>query len=51
MRSPCPVTASQFGRERVAARDLAPDREVALWWDQDDAVLLPEESTQEEEGK
>ncbi len=43
-----PVTASKFGRERIAARDLTPDREVALWWDKDDAVLLPEESTQEE---
>jgi spermidine/putrescine transport system ATP-binding protein len=44
-----PVTASKFGRERIAASDLTPDREVALWWDSDDAVLLPEESTQEEE--
>ena len=40
-----PLTASQFGRERAAARDLNPDREVALWWRPDDAVLLPEEST------
>jgi spermidine/putrescine transport system ATP-binding protein len=46
---PVPLTASQFGRERATARDLAPDREVAIWWDKDDAVLLPEESTQEEE--
>ena len=44
-----PVTASKFGRERIAARDLTPDREVALWWDPADAVLLPEESTQEED--
>ena len=44
-----PVTASKFGRERIAARDLTPDREVALWWDPDDGVLLPEESKQEEE--
>jgi len=44
-----PLTATQFGRERIAARDLALDREVAIWWDKDDAVLLPEESTQEEE--
>jgi spermidine/putrescine transport system ATP-binding protein len=44
-----PVTASKFGRERIAARDLTPDREVALWWDPADAVLLPEEPTQEEE--
>jgi ABC-type Fe3+/spermidine/putrescine transport system ATPase subunit len=44
-----PVTASTFGRERISARDLAPDREVALWWDAADGVLLPEESTQDEE--
>ena len=29
--------------------DLVPDREVALWWEPDDGVLLPEESQQEEE--
>jgi spermidine/putrescine ABC transporter ATP-binding subunit len=44
-----PVTASKFGRESIAARDLMPDREVAIWWDPDDGVLLPEESIQEEE--
>jgi ABC-type Fe3+/spermidine/putrescine transport system ATPase subunit len=44
-----PLTATKFGRERIAARDLTPDREVALWWDKDDAVLLPEESTMEED--
>ena len=44
-----PLTATKFGRERIIARDLTPDREVALWWDKDDAVLLPEESTKEEE--
>jgi spermidine/putrescine transport system ATP-binding protein len=43
-----PLTVSQFGRERIAARDLAPDREVSLWWDPEDAVLLAEETTQEE---
>ena len=43
-----PVTAAKFGRERMIASDLAPDREVALWWDKDDAVLLPDESTTEE---
>ena len=43
-----PITVSQFGRERMAAGDLAPDREVSLWWDPDDAVLLAEETTQEE---
>jgi spermidine/putrescine ABC transporter ATP-binding subunit len=45
---PAPITVSQFGRERLAAGDLAPDREVSLWWDPEDAVLLAEESTQEE---
>jgi ABC-type Fe3+/spermidine/putrescine transport system ATPase subunit len=44
-----PLTASQFGRERTAARDLAPDRELALWWEQEDAVLLPEGPTDDEE--
>jgi spermidine/putrescine transport system ATP-binding protein len=42
-----PVTAAKFGRDRAAARDLTPDREVALWWSSDDAILLPEESTDE----
>jgi len=45
---PLPLTASQFGRERLAARELTPDREVSLWWDADDAVLLVQEPTQEE---
>ena len=45
-----PITVSQFGRERMAAGDLTPDREVSLWWDPEDAVLLAEETTQEEEG-
>ena len=39
-----PLTASRFGRDRIATGELAPDREVALWWDKHDAVLLPEES-------
>jgi spermidine/putrescine ABC transporter ATP-binding subunit len=43
-----PLTAARFGRDMLA-RDLTLDREVALWWDKDDAVLLPEESTTEEE--
>ena len=43
-----PITVSQFGRERIAANELTPDREVSLWWDADDAVLLAQESTQEE---
>ena len=44
-----PISVSQFGRDRIAAGDLTPDREVALWWDPNDAVLLPEDSTEEEE--
>jgi spermidine/putrescine transport system ATP-binding protein len=43
-----PITAAQFGSERTTARDLTPDREVAIWWNQEDTVLLPEESTEEE---
>ena len=43
-----PLTASLFGRERLAARELTPDREVSLWWDADDAVLLSQEPMQEE---
>jgi hypothetical protein len=33
----------------MIASELTPNREVALWWDKDDAVLLPEGSTKEEE--
>jgi spermidine/putrescine transport system ATP-binding protein len=44
-----PITASQFGHDRIAAGDLTPDREVALWWDAHDAVLLPEDSIDLEE--
>jgi spermidine/putrescine transport system ATP-binding protein len=43
------VTASTFGRERIATSDLARDREVALWWSPDDAVLLSDRTTQGEE--
>jgi hypothetical protein len=46
--SDVPLTVAQFGRERIAAGELTPDREVALWWDSDDAVLLPIQPTQEE---
>jgi len=46
---PVPITASLFGRERLAARDLVPDMEVSLWWDADDAVLLTETQSAEEE--
>jgi spermidine/putrescine transport system ATP-binding protein len=43
------VTASSFGRERIATSDLSRDREVALWWSPDDAVLLSSSTTQGEE--
>jgi ABC-type Fe3+/spermidine/putrescine transport system ATPase subunit len=43
------VTASAFGRERIDTSDLARDREVALWWSPDDAVLLSGKTTQGEE--
>jgi spermidine/putrescine ABC transporter ATP-binding subunit len=43
-----PLTASLFGRERLAALDLTPDMEVSLWWEPDDAVLLTEAQTEEE---
>jgi spermidine/putrescine transport system ATP-binding protein len=46
---PAPITASLFGRERMAALGLTPDMEVSLWWDRDDAVLLTEPQSQEEE--
>jgi spermidine/putrescine transport system ATP-binding protein len=45
------LTAARFGRERVDTRALARDREVALWWDPDDAVLLTDPTTQEQEGE
>jgi spermidine/putrescine transport system ATP-binding protein len=44
-----PVLASLFGREQVTERDLKLDQEVTLWWDPDDAVLLPETHPQHEE--
>jgi hypothetical protein len=47
--SDVPLIASQFGRDRISTDELTPDREVALWWDSDDAVLLPNESTKEED--
>jgi spermidine/putrescine ABC transporter ATP-binding subunit len=43
-----PLTVSRFGRERVESVDLTPDREVALWWDSSDAVLLEQETTKED---
>ena len=44
-----PVLASLFGREQVGERDLNPDQEVTLWWEPDDAVLLPETQPPQEE--
>jgi spermidine/putrescine transport system ATP-binding protein len=46
--SDVPMTVAQFGRERIAAGDLSQDKEVAIWWEPDDAVLLPIESSEEE---
>src|SRR3954452_24022237 len=46
--SEVPLMAAQFGRERIAAGELTPDSEVALWWDSDDAVLLPIQPTNKE---
>ncbi len=37
-----PVLASLFGRDQAGERDLKLDMEVTLWWEPDDAVLLPE---------
>jgi ABC-type Fe3+/spermidine/putrescine transport system ATPase subunit len=44
-----PVLASLFGRERVADRHLKLDQEVTLWWEPDDAVLLPATRPPQEE--
>jgi hypothetical protein len=46
-----PITAGLFGRDRLAASDLTPDMEVALWWEPDDAVLLSEPQSEEKEGQ
>jgi ABC-type Fe3+/spermidine/putrescine transport system ATPase subunit len=43
-----PVLASLFGRERLSAGDLTLDQEVTLWWEPDDAVLLPETHSPQE---
>jgi ABC-type Fe3+/spermidine/putrescine transport system ATPase subunit len=43
-----PVLASLFGREQLVERDLKLDQEVTLWWEPDDAVLLPETKHEEE---
>jgi spermidine/putrescine transport system ATP-binding protein len=48
---PLPIMASLFGHERLTARDLTPDMEVSLWWEPDDAVLLTEPQSQEEEAE
>jgi spermidine/putrescine transport system ATP-binding protein len=48
-----PILASLFGRDQVGQRDLRLDMEVTLWWEPDDAVLLPEtdSETEQEEGE
>jgi ABC-type Fe3+/spermidine/putrescine transport system ATPase subunit len=43
-----PVLASLFGRDQTGERDLKLDMEVTLWWEPDDAVLLPEPKHEEE---
>jgi ABC-type Fe3+/spermidine/putrescine transport system ATPase subunit len=43
-----PVLASLFGRDQVNERDLKLDQEVTLWWEPDDAVLLPETHSPQE---
>jgi len=43
-----PVLASLFGHEPADTRDLKPDQEVTLWWEPDDAVLLPESHSPKE---
>jgi spermidine/putrescine transport system ATP-binding protein len=43
-----PVLASLFGREQAGERDLKLDQEVTLWWEADDAVLLPETHSPQE---
>jgi ABC-type Fe3+/spermidine/putrescine transport system ATPase subunit len=47
-----PVLASLFGRDQLGDRDLKLNQEVTLWWDPDDAVLLPEPHSppEQEEG-
>ena len=44
-----PVLASLFGPDRTIDDDLQLDTEVTLWWDPDDAVLLPETTPREDE--
>jgi ABC-type Fe3+/spermidine/putrescine transport system ATPase subunit len=43
-----PVLASLFGREQVGDHDLKLDQEVTLWWEPEDAVLLPETHSPQE---
>jgi ABC-type Fe3+/spermidine/putrescine transport system ATPase subunit len=44
-----PVLASLFGREQAGDHDLKLDQEVTLWWEPDDAVLLPATHPPQEE--
>ena len=44
-----PVLASLFGRDQTNEHDLQLDMEVTLWWEPDDAVLLPETHSRRED--
>lgn len=46
--SPTPLTSVVYGRDRAAV-GLAPDTDVAVWWEPDDAVALSESTRQKEE--
>jgi ABC-type Fe3+/spermidine/putrescine transport system ATPase subunit len=46
-----PVLASLFGRDRAEERNLELDMEVTLWWEPDDAVLLPDTHSAHEHEK
>jgi len=43
---PVPMVAVLSGRDHLAASDLVPDMEIALWWQPGDAVLLDESESE-----
>ena len=43
---PMPMVAVLSGRDHLAASDLVPDMEIALWWQPGDAVLLDESESE-----
>ncbi len=45
--SPTPLTSVVYGRDRAAV-GLEPDTDVAVWWEPDDAVALPDTREKEE---